>query len=695
VFGRYNRADMSVAGLLFAASVLASTLVDFASPAALQWAAASGLSASRIIDSSGKPAGTEVRFTGGEAWRGLVLNVPAAIPRADWNGWEDAVLDVENLEAADTSIAVAFRNAHDTWEDGKVAQFYVTVPAKTRVTWPVRLFHARYTMGWEWPRTAWGGKVSSWGRVDTGAIAEVWIGGEGKQGPVRLGLYRLALASPIAATGWIDRYGQRGNLEWPLKVHGDGDLKAADKREMAGLAAAKKDLVFDEWHAWRKGPTRPATGFFRVEEVDGRWWLVAPNGKLFFMTGIDCTGPWNNPRVDDAVKAAYTWWPPETGGLAGAWGFWWNGKYFPKGNSPSFYRANLIRKWGADRLDEKALKRAMSRLLAWQFTSIGNWSDERLFAMKKLPYVTVGPAVWDVKTPKATDKIHDPFHPDFPADARKAAAKLASFRDDPWCIGHFVDNEVDWNNVPRMVLEADPALPARARWVGALKAKYGGLARLDLAWGVSATAWEALRFPKKERASATAWSDAAAFRGEFADAWYRTWGEAVRAADPNHLVLGSRLHGGNRFDEVVAACGRWMDVVSFNHYDEEPWPEEFGKYYAIAKKPFMIGEYGFNSLDDGLLTTAVPVANREERGVGYRFYTERMAALPYFVGGHYFQWIDEPVTGRGDRETAFNGFIKVTDIPDPFLVEAAKATNPRVYGIHAGTLTPFDRRPKR
>ena len=57
---------------------------------------------------------------------------------------------------------------------------------------------------------------------------------------MRLGLHRLALATPIAATGWIDRYGQRGNLEWPLKVRADADLKAADKREMAELAKANR-----------------------------------------------------------------------------------------------------------------------------------------------------------------------------------------------------------------------------------------------------------------------------------------------------------------------------------------------------------------------------------------------------------------------------------------------------------------------
>lgn len=668
-------------------------LVDFSSPAVIKWAAASGMSASPIMDSSGKPIGTEMAFNS-DYWRGLIMNVPAEIPLGDWRAWENVVLDVENLESKDIIVNISFRNVPDTWDDGKVAAFYVTIPAGKRVTWPVRIFHLRYTLGWEWPLLPWGGKTGAWGRVNTGAVAEVWIGMGEKNRNARLGLFRLRLETPIAATGWIDRYGQRANLEWPLKVHRDEDLKAADRREIAELTKAKVHPVFDEYHAWKKGPVRRATGFFRVEEVDDRWWLIAPNGRLYYMTGIDCMGPWNNPHVDDVVRAAYSWWPPTEGPLSGAWGFWWQGKYYTRDNSPSLYRANLIRKWGPDGLDQRALKRALDRVLAWQFTSIGNWSDGTFVGMKKkLPYVTTGPDMGQVKTPWATKKIHDAFDPGFPEEAHRVAAKLAEHKDNPWCIGHFVTNEVDWLNIPSMVLGAEPSSAARERWIGALKRQYGDVEKLNATWGGSATSFATLRWPDKKAVTSTAWVDAAEFRGEFAEAWYRIWGEAIRAADPNHLVLGSRFS--NRPEECVAAAGRHMDIVSFNEYSERPEAEHYDKWYAMTGKPMLIGEYGFNSLDDGLLTTAVPVANREERGVGYRYYTEQLAALPHFIGGHYFQWIDEPITGRNDRETAFNGFLKVTDIPDPFLVKAAKKTNPRVYLLHSGKSAPFARRPKR
>jgi hypothetical protein len=68
-------------------------------------------------------------------------------------------------------------------------------------------------------------------------------------------------------------------------------------------------------------------------------------------------------------------------------------------------------------------------------------------------------------------------------------------------------------------------------------------------------------------------------------------------------------------------------------------------------------------------------------------------AILHIVDAHYFQYWDEPVTGRFDRETGFNGFVRVSDIPAGELVKAAEAANPRLYRIHAGEAFPKGREP--
>jgi hypothetical protein len=183
-------------------------------------------------------------------------------------------------------------------------------------------------------------------------------------------------------------------------------------------------------------------------------------------------------------------------------------------------------------------------------------------------------------------------------------------------------------------------------------------------------------------------------RGEYAERWYKIWSNAVRAACPGHLVLGSRINQGDSMPEVILACAHHADVVSFNYYAIGPDRAMFERIYELTKKPLFIGEYGHNSRDDGLLTTAVPVKDQQERGRGFTYYTEQLAALPYFVGCNYFQYLDEPITGRFDSETAYNGFVNVVDIPNEYLVKAAQQTNARIYDLHAGKVQPSEIKPK-
>jgi len=67
--------------------------------------------------------------------------------------------------------------------------------------------------------------------------------------------------------------------------------------------------------------------------------------------------------------------------------------------------------------------------------------------------------------------------------------------------------------------------------------------------------------------------------------------------------------------------------------------------------------------------------------------------MPELVGTHYFQWADQPSTGRLDGENYNIGLVDVTDRPYPDLVEALKETHRRVRGLHAGEIEPVRDRP--
>ena len=90
----------------------------------------------------------------------------------------------------------------------------------------------------------------------------------------------------------------------------------------------------------------------------------------------------------------------------------------------------------------------------------------------------------------------------------------------------------------------------------------------------------------------------------------------------------------------------------------------------------------------------VMAASQEERGVAYRYYVEQAMSHPAMIGTHWFQWLDQPATGRNDGENYNIGFVDVTDRPYAELVSAAKATHARLLAVHRGTLPAFDRQAK-
>lgn len=628
------------------------------------------------------------------AWRTFDLARWPAAEALDLTGTADLELNVKNLEAEPVTFTLLFESIPDSAGKSEQAAYMLKcLPGENRAL-RLPFFHLPYSYsGWNWPNPWCQYLVCSWGTLDISKIGGLKIRIKGKGDFEFTGLRRY---NPAPVDKWIDAYGQRTDKEWEGKIASDEDLKKAERAEREASAPKRPEL--DEFQAWKSGPQLKATGFFRTEKVNGKWWLVAPNGHVFFSAGLNCIVPGVETSLrSNLVKDSFTWMPPKEGDYASAWG--------ARDGHPtvSYHRTNMIRKWGKDKWEGRAEDRAFDRMQRWGFNTIGNWSNPKLVERRKYPWVNVGPNTYAPETapmqvPYVGHKIHDPFHSAFYTEAVRIAWNgIGRFRDDPMLIGNFINNEVGWDHFFYNLLLAPDDQPAKAELIKDLVAKYGTIEALNAAWGSAAKSFAELRWPGEFDPQFTpqANSDLSEFRGKFADLWYNLWAKAMREVDPNHLVLGSRLHGAERFEEVLIAAGKYCDVVSFNEYETAPDPERFAIYYKLINKPFIVGEFGHNSLDTGNLTCAVPVQTQKDRAIGYRLYMETLAAQPWFVGAHYFQYYDEPILGRFDTETAYNGFIAVTDIPWEPLAAAAAETNPRLYTIHEGTLEPVTERPQR
>lgn len=83
--------------------------------------------------------------------------------------------------------------------------------------------------------------------------------------------------------------------------------------------------------------------------------------------------------------------------------------------------------------------------------------------------------------------------------------------------------------------------------------------------------------------------------------------------------------------------------------------------YAAVGRPIIVGEFHFGVPGRGLAAGLVQVCDQTERGIAYRSYVEQAAAFPAFIGASWFQWTDQPSTGRMDGENYNIGLVDVTD----------------------------------
>jgi hypothetical protein len=439
----------------------------------------------------------------------------------------------------------------------------------------------------------------------------------------------------------VDQFGQWIHDEWPGKAANLEQLKAAWAAEEKALGAGGFDYC--KYGGYQSTKAR-ATGFFRVEKIDGRWWFVDPDGHLFLSMGADSMAASSATATQGREQLFAAIPPPETGGRGGA----------------SFYTWNLTRRWGADWSD-KWIDLTARRMAAWGFNTVGNWSDQRLAGAHRTPYVYTSRG-WGETGPMG---IADVYAPNFAETIDRAAAQQCDSRkDDPYLLGYFLGNEPPWPGHESVAVDA------------------------ILAGRESPLQQELRKF--------LAAGDTPERRRTFLYEVYRQFAEAVTGAirkhDPNHLSLGLRF--GETTPVEIIRASKVFDVYSLNNYAYGRNREELDKVREAIDKPVLIGEFHFGVPGRGLAPGLKQTANQEERGAAYRYYVESTAADPSFVGAHWFEWIDEPNTGRNDGENYNIGFVDVTDRPYRELVDAAQATHKRLMAVHSGKQPPVSRQAK-
>ncbi len=485
---------------------------------------------------------------------------------------------------------------------------------------------------------------------------------------------------------FVDQYGQYKHKDWKGKVHSDNEIKTFAKKELTHLNDSKGPGNIGKFGGWLAGPRLKATGFFRTEKVDGKWWIVDPEGYLFWTAGINCVASDAVPTGITHREKYFEQLPNQDSRFAQFYGegtFASHGFYKDKlpYKTYNFYQSNLYRKYGDEWL-EKFRETAHKRIRDWGMNTIGFVSDFGATRQHKTPYVG---SIWINDTPKIEGsegfwgKFHDIFDPAFRQAVNNSVEAQKEGANDPWCIGYFVDNELSWGLLGSLsvgTLKSPASQPAKIEFVNDLKAKYGKIEALNSVWDTNHVSWEAFLQTTTPPDFEKAKEDLIVFYKKIADTYFKIINEEVKKVAPNQNYLGCRFAWANN-EVVLTSASKYLDIMSFNKYEYSI--EDF-KLPEVVDKPVMIGEFHFGALDRGSFHVGIKKAkDQSERGQMYQDYVQGALRHPNIVGAHWFQYIDEPITGRFDGENYNVGLIDIADNPYSELIDKIKETTYTMY----------------
>jgi hypothetical protein len=411
------------------------------------------------------------------------------------------------------------------------------------------------------------------------------------------------------------------------------NLNLAPEPEVSTYGGWKTDIPF------------VASGYYRVEKRDGRFWFVDPEGYPYIHKGVAVFRPGRSVLQSQSLQKKY-------------------------GSKQNWARkeAQLLKNHG--------------------FNGTGAWSDHDLLRENPegLTYTIIVNPMGNYKADhlkKFNGKYEMAgwqgyrydlimvFDPEFDSYVQKAMAPLAKYREDKHLLGYFTDNELPWKN---------DALDRHLRYLKPNEAGYK-----------AAKTWLVARKGKDASLEKVTDEDRRAFNAFYFETYMKKVVSALRKVDPNHLYLGCRFNQEKEElsnPDIFRVAGKYMDVISINHYRKwEPVQEIMENWVNWSGKPFIITEWYTKGEDSGLPNRTGAgwnVPTQKDRGYFYQNFTLELIKSKGCVGWHWFTYQDnDPLdlsTDPSNRDSN-KGIVDSKFQPYTPLLEEMKKLNDHVYRL--------------
>jgi hypothetical protein len=407
-----------------------------------------------------------------------------------------------------------------------------------------------------------------------------------------------------------------------------------------GYAKGQTPVELSKYGGWNAKRAR-ATGFFRAEKIGDRWWLIDPEGCYFLHVGVGTVRPGSSPNARKNLARKFgdrETWAVETAGLLrelhfNGTGGWTDNEQLRRLKAPFPYIVRL------------ALMSGFGRKLGVTHQVPGHTG----FELQSIPV----------------------FHPDFPRFCEEEVKQLAAYRDDPYVVGIYSDNELQ-TPILENYLKLDRDNPAqRPNYEAALR-------------------WLQQRKGKPDvSADDVTVLDRLEFAGYAFERYFRIASEAIKRAAPNHLYIGSRFMRPNFTNPFIwKAAEPYCDVVTVNYYGTwGPDLDEVAYWQSLCRRPIMITEFYVKGDDSGLPNNTGAgwiVPTQADRGRFYQHYVLGLLESGACVGWHWFKYLDnDPADTKAEPSNidSNKGIVDLEYEPYTEFTDLMREVNAEVYPL--------------
>jgi len=456
--------------------------------------------------------------------------------------------------------------------------------------------------------------------------------------------------------------------------------------------ATEKDVTYFE--DWRRQPVPEvkgnaenrkfnSTGFFRVEKANDRWWLVDPEGNPTWAVAIAGKNYLYNagPVSGPVIPATQTEWFKNNYGRT------------PEEINGKLYQIFLDNGFNAfdgqtdvehAQITQARHKSGEPYISMTHILRLANaLNDSSAFARDRNGNLRKGSDI-------GTHSVPDPFNPFWKKAAKeKAESIIPRYRDEPWFMGWFVDNEMTFNELYRFIW----AEYSSGEFIKTLREKYKTIEALNQAWSSSFGTYKYSSFndiltdkPEPKNWDDPLWIDFSAFERHMMKEYIDFTYDLVKELDPNHLIISNRINLGP-MPEIYRTADLWgrYDIVCMNIYPDNNMigfnPGEIEimrKLNETTGRPVIVGEWSIPAIDSKLyefgkdpygrsLDWSWPQVMRtqKERGEAYDICIRQLASLDFMLGAGWFITFDidrpERRANRGMIDSDFKLYQDLTD----------------------------------